>query len=274
MQAGGVGIGGLSAANLSAAGVATNTQINAYYADGSLYKQTLDLLNGSGTSANVEYDYDGAGRLAMRYLNSRQGTAYTNGYQYVYATNNARLATAINGYRMGDNNATRTLLGSTAQGYDANGYLVYTQGQNGPITIDTRNMVNDAQGRVLKKTETVSQTMQYAGSPYPGVGTHVTTTLIANGEVIGSSSGANSLSDRRFAAGLTRPDARGDLEQLGMVAQHFGLFALAAAARFPCDGASGAHNGQRKESDKHGRDQGGIHCGYSCALRCSMHTML
>jgi len=142
--------------------VSSDTVISQYDAGGQLQLQSVRASTGGANTSDAAYDYDAAGRLAQYQLNTG-GTAHH--YSYSYEHREQSRVASINVQRAGAS-------ASTLNHYDANGHLVGVTGQGQNNAGNTRVLFNDQAGRVLRREQ----------------GGHVTHTLIANGEIIGSAS--------------------------------------------------------------------------------------
>jgi YD repeat-containing protein len=150
----------LVASSVSAAGIDSARHFSAFDVAGRLTNQSSLKSDGS-LQYGLRNVYDNLGRLT-HYTMAGNGLA---DYDYAYASADANRLTSISGTHAGKT-------ASTVNVYDANGYLVGVQGHDESNHSNDRTLQNDVAGRVLRKTQDG----------------HVTSTLIANDEVIGSSS--------------------------------------------------------------------------------------
>ncbi|WUR15025.1 DUF4214 domain-containing protein [[Empedobacter] haloabium] len=138
-------------------------QLNDYDAHGNLaYQRTLDGT-GNNQRSMVSFNYDHGGNLSSYKAysgNATQGQTTTNTYGTLRGS---RLLTRTD--VTNDGGPTKT----SQMEYDANGFMIRVTGEN------ARELINDRDGHVLEKTQN-------------NVQTH---TLIANGEMIGTSSAAH-----------------------------------------------------------------------------------
>ncbi|ROZ61893.1 DUF4214 domain-containing protein, partial [Ramlibacter sp. WS9] len=179
VQSGGAAIPneeGLAAA-LEGAGVAVDRHYSDYDDKGQLLHQSTRARAHEKNTDAWFRGYDAVGRL-LEYKTTVDGQA--NFYTYTYENWDHNKVHDIYVWRPSDGKHSRT-----TNGYDANGNLVQVKTEKDNWKFDVRDFVNDASGRILRKTESGYGT-NINNEYKPDV--HVTTTLIANGEVVGSSS--------------------------------------------------------------------------------------
>ncbi len=142
-------------------GESSDYRVNKYDAAGRLTNQSL--RDAAGVSKNdLSYTYDGGGRMSSYVLNGGGSTTtYTNAFNSGDVTRTDSMTANRNG-----------VVGVTYNNYDKNGFITGITTSGAADSASTRTLSNDAQGRVLRKSQ---------------VG-HNTYSMIANGELIGSSS--------------------------------------------------------------------------------------
>ena len=168
----------LSSGTLNTIGVNAMLQLSAYDAAGQLKVQALVKGSGQRPALTTHYEYDAAGRMSS-YDMSNHDAGFARRSYYSYAGRaDGKLITQIKMWSEFDGGALDSVVGQTDNSYDANGFLIGVQGsaQNAQ---DTRSFVNDAQGHVLRKTQVDAKDASVF---------HVTRSLIANGQELGSSS--------------------------------------------------------------------------------------
>lgn len=165
--ASGLAVGGFAsdtsiADKLQQLGVAAESRTYGYDAAGQVAFQVTYNIKGEPTS-QVDYHYDNAGRLASYSIHVPKGDAtYDDFYTYHYD-----LALDSDKVTRIDLHTTNRGDAATTNSYDVDGNLVRVSDTTGL----NRAFINDAAGRILQKSQ-------------DGKRTH---TLIANGEVVGSS---------------------------------------------------------------------------------------
>jgi predicted chitinase/LysM repeat protein len=119
---------------------------------------------------------------------------YARHYDYAYTNRDAQAVGTIEVRDVvpgADDNhpiVQAAVLARTTNTYDANGHLTHVEGTD---RRDTRDIVNDVDGRVLRKTQYTQETIQMRLAMVA----HETNTLIVNGEEIGSSSDDKAIKD-------------------------------------------------------------------------------
>lgn len=162
------------AAALRQAGVNTDTQTNHYGINGQLDYQSLRDATGFNRN-NIQYQYDGVSRLTAYQMSSAPtASAYfdTHFYTYSYEYGDSARVREVNVTRhiRGDNIPEQHITGKVITNYDANDNVA--QVIDTVTGANTRELLNDAEGRVLQKTQNGFKT----------------TSFIVNGELIGSNS--------------------------------------------------------------------------------------
>jgi LysM repeat protein len=186
LEAGQLGLDNIDAAKLEAMGISAQTRISAYDAGGRMAQQAVMGQNwratGERPEATIGYAYDALGRVSA-YDTSFHHAGYARHYDYSYTNRDAQSVDRIEVHEVvpgADDDhpiVQPAVIASTTNTYDANGHLTHVQGtdQN-----DTREIVSDAQGHVLRKTSYTKENNVWVQ--------HETHTLVVNGEEIGSSS--------------------------------------------------------------------------------------
>jgi hypothetical protein len=188
---------GWSTKALTAAGIDAQTRENVYDANGNLKVQALldDTRPSTEAAAHVWYQYDAAGRV-LSVNNSNHAAGYARQYNYAYANagdGNAVQTVTAWSVKQDTLGTLEAIVGQTTSTYDANGFLVAVAGSSGNSG-DTRTLVNDAQGHVLRRTQRDSANSAVW---------HVTTSLIANAQEIGSASDARAANPSTFNQNFT-----------------------------------------------------------------------
>jgi YD repeat-containing protein len=155
---------------MTAAGVTPDTQYNGYDQHGQLVWQTL-MDTPSSVKTLLVNQYNALGQLTRyeQHVVPNQNGNYKAEYTLAYEAWDTGKVQSIHATRDGG------LPADTGNIYDANGHLVEVTASDparSTNAANARKLLNDANGRVLRKEQD----------------NHITHTLIANGEVIGSSS--------------------------------------------------------------------------------------
>ncbi|HEX7634704.1 MAG TPA: LysM peptidoglycan-binding domain-containing protein, partial [Noviherbaspirillum sp.] len=157
----------------------THTSI---YEDGRLVRQNNRNFN-RGHTSDVTYKYDNAGNMDLYDMQAYGDNGYVNRYDYSYEKREGYNLQRIDVTRNG-----KSWNGATVNDFDANGNLIKVTDKT--KSENNRELVNDNAGRVLLKTKgtALRNTLTIDGQlVFKNSGNQVHT-LIANGEVIGSSS--------------------------------------------------------------------------------------
>lgn len=200
LETGQIGLDDIDAAKFDEMGISAQSRLSAYDAGGQLVQQAVLgqnwRTNDDAPEATVGYTYDALGRVST-YDTSFHKSGYARHYDYTYTNRDANsilkieVRNVIEGVDADHPIIEADALAKTTNTFDANGRLIHVEGTDPK---DTRDLVNDAQGRVLRKTQYTRTAGGVTGNTVSTIA-HQTRTLIVNGEEIGSTSSDTDVKD-------------------------------------------------------------------------------